>query len=155
MGIAEGYSEAPAEVTLDYLASKIEELQQALALTNERLEMVIKASSKVDVLPDEYDKTKIWMKLGIKKIADMTKEELKAMNEMVTARLSGTKATTTEAAPQETYEQIAKKYEGKEEKTAQDAVLMLAKLVVQGEIDRLQREIAEEAARPKIEEVTQ
>lgn len=87
------------------LEARLEELTQALALTNEKMTKFIANFSTM-----EFDDGRLWLKLGIKPIGEMTKEELLALNDSVSIRQLNKHAFSTDAkVPNQT--EVNKLYE--------------------------------------------
>jgi hypothetical protein len=127
---------------IDLLRAQLSELAQALALTNEKLNKFIEHESNL-----VYDDGRLWMKLGIKKISQMSTEELKLLNEEVANRQIGKRIFSKEAIKPPTAEESLEFYKDKEKLGYDEAIVSTAKFLVARWIEELQEDEANEKLR--------
>lgn len=124
---------------IELLKTRLEEVTEALALTNEKMNKFIQHESNM-----VFDDGRLWLKLNLKKIENMSKEELQALNDKVYEKYIGTTVKSKDAVKQPTLEQTEELYMSSKDKTKDDALLSLAKLTVSRWIEELQEDAANE-----------
>lgn len=129
------------------LMAQISELAEAVALTNERLNKILTES-----VTSEYDslENRTYLKLGIKKIEQLTKEEILELNEKVMNRQSGKRVQSSEASKALNGDEALKFYEEQygsyKDKGYEDSLVSLAKHVIRGLIADLEESEASRKA---------